>query len=87
MDVGNTEQEVRHRCCEDSITAQGKAGHTLAAGGAGCAFKMLSSMSMSVCTAALPSSGMAPVASARTALAAGGLPSSGCASCLSALRP
>ncbi len=48
---------------------------------------MLSSMSMRVCTAAELSWGTADVASARTALAAGGLPSSGCASCRRALIP
>ena len=48
---------------------------------------MLSSMSMRVCTATLASAGTAAAASARTALAAGGLPSSGCANCRKALMP
>ena len=48
---------------------------------------MLSSMSMSTRTASQVSCGTAAVLSARMALAAGGLPSSGCANCRRALIP
>ena len=60
---------------------------TFADAAGGCGLMMLSSMSMRVCTAALMSAGTAAAASTRTALAAGGLPSSGCAICRRALMP
>ena len=60
---------------------------TLACATGGCGLMMLSSMSMRVCTAAELSWGTADVASTRVVLAAGGLPSSGCAICRRALIP